>query len=293
MHWFSTILQGIGIGAANVIPGVSGGTMALIFGIYEKLIAVAAGAVRAGLLLLRFELKLAIAELAVLPWGFVLPLVLGIAAAPIAGARFIPELLESFPQESRGMFFGLILGSIAIPWLRIVSRKSVDYVLLLVAAAIAFVIAGIPAAAESDPSLVFVFVAGAIAMSAMILPGVSGAYLLLIMGLYAPILTAVKDFDIVIILVFMAGAGIGVGAFSIFVGWLLKRAHDRTMAVLVGLMIGSLRALWPWLGSNREFLAPELNATAYPVLGLMIVGFLISAAILVWERRQKGKEDQA
>ena len=267
--------------------------MALIFGIYEKLIDVAAGAVRAGLLLLRFEVKQAIDELAALPWGFVLPLIVGIAAAPIAGARFIPELLASYPQESRGVFFGLILGSIAIPWLRIASRKSIDYILLLVAAALAFVIAGIPAATESDPAYVFVFCAGAIAMSAMILPGVSGAYLLLIIGLYAPILTAVKDLDLPIILVFMAGAGLGVGAFSVFIGWLLKRAHDRTMAVLVGLMVGSLRALWPWLGPDREFLTPEFNASAYPVLGLMLVGFVISAAILIWERWNKSADELA
>jgi putative membrane protein len=287
MRWFYTILQGIGIGAANVIPGVSGGTMALIFGIYERLIEIASGSVRAGLLILKFDFKRAVSELSVLPWGFILPLILGIAIAPIAGARFIPGWLESFPEESRSLFFGLILGSIAIPWLQIRTPKAGHYLLLVVAAVAAFLIAGIPAAESANPSLGFVFVAGAIAMSAMILPGVSGAYLLLVMGLYSPILGAIENFDIAIILVFMAGAGVGVGGFSVFVGWLLKRFHDGTMAVLVGLMLGSLRALWPWLGANREFLAPVMNDAFYPVLGLMVLGFVISGAIFIWERRQE------
>ena len=238
--------------------------MALIFNIYEKLIEIAAGAVRGGLLLLRLDIKGATAELGKLPWAFILPLILGIAAAPVVGARYIPGLLESFPQESRGVFFGLILGSIAIPWLRIQGPRATHYVLLLVAAVLAFVIAGIPAAEVADPSLIFVFFAGAIAMSAMILPGVSGAYLLLIMGLYSPVLQAIEDLNLPIILVFMAGAGIGVGAFSLFIGWLLKRSHDGTMAVLVGLMIGSLRALWPWLGADREFLFPRNERVFIP-----------------------------
>jgi putative membrane protein len=185
------------------------------------------------------------------------------------------------------LFFGLILGSIAIPWLQIRTPKAGHYLLLVVAAVAAFLIAGIPAAESANPSLGFVFVAGAIAMSAMILPGVSGAYLLLVMGLYSPILGAIENFDIAIILVFMAGAGVGVGGFSVFVGWLLKRFHDGTMAVLVGLMLGSLRALWPWLGANREFLAPVMNDAFYPVLGLMVLGFVISGAIFIWERRQE------
>ncbi len=287
MHWIYTIFQGVGIGAANVIPGVSGGTMALIFGIYERLIDAAAGAVRAGLFLLKLDFKNAAAELSILPWAFLLPLIVGIAAAPIVGARFIPAILESFPQESRGVFFGLILGSIAIPWIRIVAPKSGHYVLLLGATLVAFLIAGIPAAENADPSLIFVFFAGVIAMSAMILPGVSGAYLLLIMGLYSPILKAIENLDLGIILVFMAGAAIGAGAFSVFVGWLLKKYHDGTMAVLVGLMIGSLRALWPWLGPDREFQLPEFNESIYPVVGLMALGFVISGAILLRERRQK------
>ena len=286
IRWLTTILQGIGIGLANVIPGVSGGTMALIFGIYERLINVVYSAVQSGILLLKLDFSGALIELRRLPWLFILPLAAGIIIAPLAGARFIPALLESNPSESRGLFFGLILGSIAIPWLRIRKPVLTHWLFLAAGAIVAFLLSGLPPTETTDPSLIWIFTAGAIAMSAMILPGVSGAYLLLIMGLYSPILNALDQRDVVIVLVFMAGAGVGVGAFSLFLGWLLRIAHDHTMAVLVGLMIGSLRALWPWMGPDRELMWMGGGASAANVFGLIAAGLVVSGGILLWEIRQ-------
>jgi putative membrane protein len=261
--------------------------MALIFGIYERLIDVAGSAVRSGLLLLKFDFSGAAAEFRRLPWFFVLPLAAGIIIAPLAGARYIPGLLESHPTESRAVFFGLILGSIAIPWLRIRRPSVIHWFLLGAGGAAAFFLSGLPPAQSTDPSLLFFFMAGAIAMSAMILPGISGAYLLLVMGLYSPILQAIDQRDMTTVFVFMAGAGIGVGAFSFFIGWLLRRAHDQTMAVLVGLMIGSLRALWPWMGPDRELLWMNDAAPVSKVIGLMAAGLVVSGGILLWEIMQK------
>jgi len=286
IRWLTTILQGIGIGLANVIPGVSGGTMALIFGIYERLINVVYSAVQSGMLLLKLDFSGALIELRRLPWLFILPLAAGIIIAPLAGARFIPALLESNPSESRGLFFGLILGSIAIPWLRIRKPVLTHWLFLAAGAIVAFLLSGLPPAETTDPSLIWIFTAGAIAMSAMILPGVSGAYLLLIMGLYSPILNAIDQRDLVTVLVFMAGAGVGVGAFSFFIGWLLRIAHGHTMAVVVGLMIGSLSALWPWMGPDRELMWMGDGALAGNVFGLMAAGLVVSGGILLWEIRQ-------
>jgi putative membrane protein len=180
----------------------------------------------------------------------------------------------------------LILGSIAIPWLRIRKPVLTHWLFLAAGAIVAFLLSGLPPTETTDPSLISIFTAGAIAMSAMILPGVSGAYLLLIMGLYSPILNAIDQRDIVTVLVFMAGAGVGVGAFSFFIGWLLRVAHDHTMAVLVGLMIGSLRALWPWMGPDRELMWMGDGALAGNVFGLMAAGLVVSGGILLWEIRQ-------
>lgn len=287
IRWLTTILQGIGIGAANVIPGVSGGTMALIFGIYERLIVVAGTAVRSGVLLLRLDVSGARDELRNLPWMFVLSLGAGIVIAPLLGARFIPDLLELFPEESRATFFGLILGSIAIPWLRIDKPGMIDRFVLVLAALAAFLLAGIPVAQEVDPSLWYVFFAGVIAMSAMILPGISGAYILVILGLYSPIFRAINERDLVMVLVFMAGAGIGVGAFSVFVGWLLRTMHDHTMAVLVGLMVGSLRTLWPWIGPDGNGIQMPNGEPISRVFMFMAMGLLVSGGILAWELHQK------
>ena len=287
LRWLTWVGQGIGIGVANVIPGVSGGTMALIFGIYERLIGLLSDLVRSGLKLLRFDLKGFWSDFTSLDLPFLFWLAIGIVMAPLLGAAFIPGALETWPEESRSLFFGLILGTLPIPWLRIRHPAARHTIVLLLAAAVSFLLVGIPPLDPGQPGLVAVFLAAALAICAMILPGVSGAFILLILGMYAPIFEAIDARDPAVVGAFAMGAGIGLGSFAVFLKWLLERAHDVTMAALVGLMAGSLRSLWPWLAEDRSLLLPDSTGGLGWILILGAGGLAVSAAMTMLEIRRK------
>lgn len=277
--------QGLLMGSADIIPGVSGGTMALIVGIYERLIDAISHLFSAALWLARFQFANVRLALSQVSWGLIVPLGLGIATALVVGARLIPHLLETYPAPMRGLFFGLIAGSLAIPWRRI-GRTTPGLVgLALLGAVGAFFLVGLPPATVDDPALPVVFGAAMIAICAMILPGVSGAFFLLVMGLYEPTLRAVNDRNVLYVLVFMAGAALGLGLFSKLLDWLLEHRHDATMAVLVGLMAGSLRALWPWLADDRTLLWPDPADPVAPVLLLGVGGFVFVSVLAWWGQR--------
>ena len=269
-------LFGLLMGSADVIPGVSGGTVALIVGIYERLIASIGRGVRSGVSLARADLPAAHAEFRAVDWMLVVPLVAGIATAFIAGSAVIPPLLDEYPAQMRGLFFGLIAGSIVIPWRRICRHTLLTGAAVLVAAAVAFVLTGLPEVADvSDPPLWRVLGSAMIAISAMILPGVSGSFLLLTMGMYEPTLDAVHERNLVYLGVFLVGAVIGLGVFSLLLRWLFAHAHDLTMAVLVGLMAGSLRALWPWQDDDRALRLPSEGDPVVLVLVLAVAGIAV------------------
>ncbi|NNE69054.1 MAG: DUF368 domain-containing protein [Rhodothermales bacterium] len=287
LHYLKFFAHGFGIGIANVIPGVSGGTMALIFGIYERLIETANDGIAAGVHLLKGDLKGFRDGLAAMPWGFMLPLILGIIAAPFLGAGLLSDLLETRPQLMRGLFFGLIVGSLPIPFLRIAKRSSATYGLVLTAAALAWWLSSIPAGGAMDPAAWMIFAAAALAISAMVLPGVSGAYLLLILGMYQATLDALDSLDLFFLVLFGAGAAVGLAGFTVLLNWLLKTRHDATMAVLVGLMLGSLRALWPWMDGESIVRMPGVGDSVLPVLGLAAAGLLLTGILTWWELREK------
>lgn len=267
------------MGAADSVPGVSGGTMALIVGIYERLLEAIGTSFRAVVDLLRLRPSSSLARFRTIDWRFLLPLVVGIGTAILVAAQFIPTLLESHPAHMRGLFLGMVAASIAIPWQRIENVRPHHWVVVVVAAAAAFMFSGLPEGSTQDPSLVRIFVTAGIAICAMILPGVSGAFLLEVLGLYEPTLSAVRDMDVVYVAVFGCGAVAGLGSFSLLLSRLLDNYHDITMAALVGLMAGSLRALWPWQSEGRSLeLATSLTAAA-PVIGVAIAGFLFVVAI--------------
>ncbi len=264
--------QGLLMGGADIIPGVSGGTMALIVGIYERLIASVRSALTLPVTIFRgwdaakhqfFEVE----------WRLVLPLAVGILTAIVIASTFIPYLLETYPAECRGLFFGLIVASIMIPWRRIESAGVKEYALTAVMTVLAFVFSGLTPSEISDPGLLRVFLSASVAICAMILPGVSGAFLLLVLGMYEPTLDAIHARDLGYIAVFGLGAAVGLGLFSRLLYFLLDRHHDLTMAALVGLMAGSLRALWPWLSDDRELLFPDADSTSLIVLALAAIGF--------------------
>jgi putative membrane protein len=284
-RWIVHVLQGIFIGAANVIPGVSGGTMALLFGIYERLIAVLGSLFKAGLDLVRLDIHGLKVRLADIPWVFFLSLAAGILLAPIAGAALIPDLLDAYPEISRSLFFGLILGSVPIPWLRISKRTVSQFIVMALSAAVAYYLVGLPPRELVDPSLLAFFLSAAVAICAMILPGVSGAFLLLVLGMYKPLFQAIESFDVLVIGSFALGAALGLGSFALGLKWLLDRYHDVTMAALVGLMVGSLRALWPWLSEDRSLLLPVADTDLLVVVAWGVLGAALSLGMLWWEIR--------
>ncbi|MFN3597509.1 MAG: DUF368 domain-containing protein [Rubricoccaceae bacterium] len=294
------LAQGLLMGAADIIPGVSGGTMALIVGVYARLITAIAEAATAAALVLRGRFGEAAARLRALEWGLVLPLAAGILAAIAVGSLFIPALLDRYPVQCRALFFGLVAASLAIPWRARRARTGAHLVAAALAAALAFGLTGLPRSPDlADPSLVRVFGSAAVAINAMILPGVSGAFLLEVLGLYRPTLEALRNLDLAYVLVFGAGCAVGLGLSSKLLGWLLAAHHDATMAVLVGLLAGSLRALWPWVGSvthrhsdGSVSLVPDPSVLLPPdarwpaALALALAGFLF-VTLLDWFGRRR------
>ncbi len=282
-RWAGHVLKGIAIGAANVIPGVSGGTMALLFGIYDELIGVLGDLFRAGLDLVRLDVAAFRTRLATVPWGFVLAIGLGVIIAPIAGARLIPEALDTWPALSRSLFFGLILGSLPIPLLGVSDRRARLLLWVVAGAALAWFLVGLQPLELENPSLPAYFLAGSVAICAMILPGVSGAFLLLVLGMYKPLFEAIDAGNLPVIAAFALGAGLGLGSFALLLKWLLARYHDATMSLLVGLMAGSLRSLWPWLAEDRSLLVPAWSDDVWPVLLWGLTGLAIAGGMTLWE----------
>lgn len=269
------------MGAADSIPGVSGGTMALIVGIYERLLASIGEGARALMSLVRFDPSGFVYRLRRVQWRLLVPLLMGIVTALGLAARFILDLMERRPHESLGLFLGLVAGSLVIPWSRIASRVPRTIGLGLAAAVIAFVLSGLPSGAIEEPAGWQVFFGAMVAICAMILPGVSGAFLLKVMGIYEPTLAAVRDLDGGYVALFVAGAVIGLGTFAVVLVRLLARRHDGTMAVLVGLMAGSLRALWPWQADDRSLRLPSGDQPVAAVVVAIVAGVV---AVTVIER---------
>ena len=272
----TNLLRGFLIGTAEVIPGVSGGTIALIVGIYERIIGSAASAVEAFLLLLRGKLQEAKVSARQIDWLLVLPVLVGMFAAVFAAAAIIEPLLESQPENMRGLFAGLILVSLLVPYRMVgASWRVTEYLHGLIAAAISFVLVSLPRQEVTDPALALVFIAAAVAVCALVLPGVSGSFLLLAIGFYTPTIAAVDDLDFGYLGVFVLGAIVGLALFSTVLRWLLVNQRRITLAVMTGLMLGSLRALWPWQDNLGQPVSPEsLTPLVFFAVGALFVALL-------------------
>ena len=234
------------MGSADVVPGVSGGTMALVLGIYERLVAAIRTVAWAAGRLLRGDLRGARERAAAADWGLLVPLVAGIALAVLSLARLIESLPEERPVEISAVFFGLVAASVVVAVGYLKRPAPSHAAIAAAAAAVTFLVLGLRGSAVSDPPLVIVFGSGALAICAMILPGISGSFILLMVGMYDYMLSALNDRDLPVIAVFLAGCAIGLGLFSSVLDWLLRTHHDVVLAVLIGLMVGSLRVVWPW-----------------------------------------------
>jgi putative membrane protein len=238
-----TFLRGVMMGAADVVPGVSGGTIAFITGIYDTLLE----SIRAfDLELLRRLCRLDVPG----AWQhvngrFLLALLLGIATSIFSLARGISWVLEHYPVPLWALFFGLILAS-ALVLLRQVESWSVSRTACLLAGVAGATIIALSPVASLDAGRGSVFLSGFLAICAMILPGISGSFILVLLGMYGAVLAAVKSLDLPFLLVFAGGAAAGLLCFSRLLHWLLHRYHQATMALLTGFLAGSLAVVWPW-----------------------------------------------
>lgn len=280
-------VRGVLIGIAEIIPGISGGTIALITGVYSRIINSAAEAYKGLALLATFSKKNFVqagARFRSMSWSMLIPMLIGMVIALFAAAGVVEPLLELYPTFTKALFAGLIAASLAVP-IRLSGGKwgITEYAVALVAAAAAFAFTSIPRGADLEPGFFLIAGSAAIAVCALVLPGVSGSYLLLALGMYAPTIAAVNDRDFGYLGTFVLGAIVGLGAFVGLLQWLLQHKTRVTLVVMSGLMIGSLRALWPWQSETGEILAPTSNGLVE--LGLFATGALVVAALIFAEKK--------
>ena len=295
-------LKGLCMGSADVIPGVSGGTIALITGIYEELILALKTIDTTWVKkILNLDLKGALAHLHI---RFLISLFVGIGIAIISLARLMNYLLHHYPVFTWSFFFGLIAASILVVSRRVSNWSGLTGISFVAGIAIAaFIVNLIPVATPDE--LWFIFLCGVIAICAMILPGISGAFILLILGKYEFITATLKNpfltQNLVIIVVFCLGCLIGLLSFARLLNYMLKNFHQLTMAFLTGLMVGSMPKIWPWKeiletkmirgkaqviwGSNT--MPQTISTEVLIALGLAILGFII---VLIIERLARRKE---
>ena len=284
-EYILTAVKGACMGAADVIPGVSGGTIAFIMGIYDKFVASLA-AINAEAVKLFFTGKFK--EF----WrhingGFLLSLVVGIGVSVISLATVMQTLLSDFPIQTWAFFFGLIVAS-SIFILRGISGWGLREILFLIGGVVLGVVICTLSPTQTPDALWFIFLSGAIAICAMILPGISGSFILLILGKYQYIIGAVSDLvagqniagNLLIIGVFAIGAVVGILSFSKFLHWLLSRWHKQALIILAGFIIGSLVKIWPW--NNPEAIAQaELTGSLHigSAIIIALIGFSLVTGI--------------
>jgi putative membrane protein len=291
-------IKGFLMGAANVVPGVSGGTMALILGIYEELIhAIRSLNFRFLRLFVMLKIQEAISSLA---WPFLLPVVVGVLAATLSLAQLLSWLLFTYPIMVWSFFFGLILSSVFSVGRFVKAWKISTFIAIGLGGVGAYYFFGMIPVATPEASW-FLFLCGFLAICAMILPGISGAYILVLLGKYHFTLEALNNRDIGTLFMLIFGAVVGLLSFVRVLSWLLKRYHDLTMAVLIGLMLGSLRRIWPWKETVTTFI--DSNGTEIPSLQINIVppqldgevilaflfvclGFLVVIGLHYWELKR-------
>lgn len=278
LRWAGDGLRGFCIGTADLVPGVSGSTVAVLLGVYERLLRSVRSA--AGVLadLLRADLRGAARHLRRIDWGLVVPVGAGVGVALGALAGAVDWLLTNRAEPTAGAFAGLVCAAVVVA-VRQVRTWRVP--LGLLSAAVAVVSAwlfGLSATPVAEPATIVWLGAGALGICAMILPGISGAFVLLIIGLYATFVDVLSSRDWAPIGLFAAGALVGALLFASLLSRLLSRYHDAVMATMVGLMLGSLRVLWPWpngvgiLGGSGEVISgtglglPDRGEVLWPVV---------------------------
>lgn len=298
-------LKGFCMGAADVVPGVSGGTIAFITGIYDDLLAAIrsfdAEALRR---LLRLDLFGALARVHL---RFLVSLLLGLVLAVISAARLMHWLLTEHPVPTWALFFGLIAASIWVVGRRVQCWNAGTWFWAILGGVGSWLLVGLIPVTTTD-ALWFVFCSGALAICAMILPGISGSYILLLIGKYEFVMAALRapfdDEHLLVLTVFLAGAAVGITGFSRLLGWLLTRFPAPMMALLTGFMAGAMRKIWPWkevletrMVADKVFvlreanvLPPDWSASFWLAMGLALAG---AFAVLALERLAESRPGDA
>ena len=298
-QYLGLVARGFAMGSADIVPGVSGGTMAFILGIYEELVmSIRAGARRPFWhALLRFNVP---AALEAINARFLVAVLAGIAIAVLTLASWLEWVLERHPVLIWSFFFGLVFASIVTVRKRIQNWNPTLFIALAVGAVGAyFVVGAVPL--QTPESAWFLFLSGMLAICAMILPGISGSFILVLLGKYQFVLAAVNQRDIVSLAVVGAGAVVGIVTFAQVLAWLFKHYHNATIAVLIGLMAGSLRKIWPWKETvasiidrhgeilptvQRNHLPSALTGEVFLAIGLAVAGFVV---VMVLDRVSASK----
>lgn len=269
---------GLTMGMADLVPGVSGGTIAFVFGIYDELlytIKILTGQVPKLVLKARFKQAFKL-----IPFGFIIPLGIGIVAVIFGMVQVVSYLLDNQPVMVWAFFFGLVLGSVVVISKRIKKWNTNRFTLLILGFVLTFIVVGLPALGGND-SPVALFLTGAVAITAMILPGISGSLIMVLLGQYEIVINSVAERDFLNIVVFAAGAILGLALFVRLLSWLLKHYYFAVIAFLIGVMAGSLRRIWPWQNASAGNILPEINLSLVFTILLMLAGF---ALVLVLER---------
>ncbi|MGQ0334191.1 DUF368 domain-containing protein [Halomonas elongata] len=301
------LLKGTGMGAADAVPGVSGGTIAFITGIYEELIHTIKCFGPEAIVVWRRQGLAALVEY--LNLRFLVPLLVGIALSLVSVAHLVVWLMEAQPRLLDGFFFGLVAASALVVWRHPVAWRWWYLVPLVLGLLLAqWLPALMPWVSQLGSMNLMLAAGGAIAISALLLPGVSGSFLLLTMGLYGTVMEGVRNFDVGLLAVFSGGCLFGLFVFSRLLSWLLRHCHGATLQMLVGFILGSLPTLWPWrqlasyqLGPDGQMIPLEYHyltpgnfgvVTGDPVqlpavLALMLVG---AGLVLCVDRFNRGTD---
>ena len=266
MQHILNLIRGALIGAAELSPGISGGTVALIIGIYERALHNAD--------------KLIKRKFAQVEWLFIAFIGVGMVAAVFGLSGIISTFVAENFSLSHSLFAGMVLISVWVPFSMIdkQDRRNPKYYLFALASAVfIFIVTGFTSNQVEDPNLFFVFLAAAVAICALVMPGASGSLVLLMLGMYEPVLRAVSELDIAVILVFMAGALCGVVFIVRFLNYMLENHRSPTLFVMTGFLLGSLRALWPF-GEDQD-------ASLLPMIGMFVLCIAIVLAFLIADYR--------
>ncbi len=296
--------RGALIGIAETVPGVSGGTIALMTGVYETVLGSASHVItgmRATIAdgIRGRGLTRARREFSAVNWAVIVPLLLGMVVALVIAARIMGDLIHDHPETMRGLFLGLVLASLIVPY-RLAANADhprrpegrwgpADLLLAVIAAAATFAIVSLPRT-ELVASPAILIPAGAVTITALVLPGLSGSFLLLTMGLYEPTLEAVNTRDWGYLGFLALGCFIGLVSIVKILQWLLENYRRVTLVILTGVMAGSLRALWPWIDDANRTLAPH-TPVAMPIVAA-VIGIALVAIVIAAEKRviDKAKE---